>query len=141
MRRIALQGPLHGSSGFVDEGKKPTHVITIINVSNQMVAIPKDIYNKLNSNKPDELIKGKQNYSSIRMQLAWDQPIILKNFPHKPLKRKGIPQLIYTYGGNDFKVSSSGGQGRLANSFNLRKQFSHILLWLPTIYKSHLIYS
>jgi len=72
MRRIALQGPFHGSSGFVDEGKKPTHVITIINVSNQMVAIPKDIYNKLNSNKPDELIKGKQNYSSIRMQLAWD---------------------------------------------------------------------
>jgi hypothetical protein len=55
-----------------------------------MITSPKNIDSRLNSNEPRELIKSGQDYSSIRMQLVWTQPIISKNFSHKPLKREGI---------------------------------------------------
>jgi hypothetical protein len=66
------------------------NIITTINVSNHMITSPKNIDSRLNSNEPRELIKSGQDYSSIRMQLVWTQPIISKNFSHKPLKREGI---------------------------------------------------
>jgi hypothetical protein len=57
MHRFAPQGSLHGLCGSIGEGKEPTHVITTINASKQMVTSLKEINCKLDSNKPKKLIK------------------------------------------------------------------------------------
>jgi hypothetical protein len=57
MHRFAPQGSLHGLCGSIGEGKKPTHVITTIDASDQMVTGPKEINCRLDSNKPKKLIK------------------------------------------------------------------------------------
>ena len=55
MSTFALQSPLHGFHGFVDEGKKPMIIIATISASDQMVVGSKNIESKLDFN---ELIKA-----------------------------------------------------------------------------------
>jgi hypothetical protein len=55
-----MQVPFYGSSGFVGEGKKKlAHIVSAISTSNQMVTNHKMFYNRLNFNKPNELVKNR----------------------------------------------------------------------------------
>jgi len=58
MHRLAPQGSLHGLCGFVGKGKEPTHIITTIDASDQMVTGSKEINCRLDFDKPKKLIKN-----------------------------------------------------------------------------------
>lgn len=59
LNMLSVQDSFHDSCGYVCEGKKPTHVITIISANDQMVISHKDINYRLNSEKSKKLIKGR----------------------------------------------------------------------------------
>lgn len=56
MSTFALQSPLHGFHGFVDEGKKPMIIIATISASDQMVVGSKNIESKLDFNELKGLV-------------------------------------------------------------------------------------
>jgi len=53
---FSLGGFLHNSWGSIGKDKEPTHVVTIIGTSDQMVIGPKDINYKLNYDEPKKLL-------------------------------------------------------------------------------------
>jgi hypothetical protein len=53
---FSLRGFLHNSWGSIGKDKEPTHVVTIIGTSDQMVIGPKDINYKLNYDEPKKLL-------------------------------------------------------------------------------------
>jgi hypothetical protein len=67
---LFIQSSLHGSHGSINEGEKPTYIIAIIDASNRMITISKDIDCRLDPDEPIKLIKDGQSDPLIRIQLA-----------------------------------------------------------------------
>jgi hypothetical protein len=56
---LALQGPIYESIRSVSKGKKKlVDIIVIVCATNQIITSPKDIHNRLESNKPKEFVKS-----------------------------------------------------------------------------------
>jgi hypothetical protein len=59
------------SMGLLARVKKATYIIAIIDASNQMITISKDIDCRVDPDEPIKLIKDGQSDPLIKIQLAW----------------------------------------------------------------------